>query len=63
MPGVSTHDDDADLRRRAAAFERIRQWGDPVLRTSAREVEHFDDALRRQADDMIRLMQDAIVDI
>jgi peptide deformylase len=52
-------DEDDDGRRRAAAFERIRQWGDPVLRTQARLVEQFDAALRRQADDMIALMDDA----
>ena len=45
--------------RRAAAFARIRQWGDPVLRTPARTVEDFDDALRRQAAEMVALMEDA----
>ena len=31
--------------RRAAALAEIRLWGDPVLRTPAREVERFDGAL------------------
>jgi peptide deformylase len=51
--------EEADRRRRAAAFERILQWGDPVLRTPARTVERFDAALRHQADEMARLMDDA----
>ena len=51
--------DEELARRRAAAFAHIVQWGDPVLRTRAREVEHFDDALRRQAAEMGRLMDDA----
>lgn len=46
-------------RRRAEAFERIRQWGDPVLRTPGREVDGFDAALRRQAGEMIALMEAA----
>ena len=41
---------------REAAFARIRQWGDPVLRERAREVETFDDALAGQVADMMRLM-------
>ncbi len=49
----------ADDARRAAAFARIRQWGDPVLRTPARPVEVFDAALARQAEEMIDLMDAA----
>lgn len=37
----------------------IRVLGDPVLRQPAREVEEFDDALRRLAEDMIETMHDA----
>jgi peptide deformylase len=44
---------------REAAFGRIRQWGDPILRASAREVVRFDEALRRQAAEMIALMEAA----
>jgi peptide deformylase len=51
--------DPAAAARRAAAFERIRQWGDPVLRSRAREVDEFDDALRRQAEEMVRVMEAA----
>jgi len=32
--------------RRAAALARVRKWGDPVLRTGARPIHRFDDALR-----------------
>jgi len=55
---MAATDPDAQ-RRRAEAFDRIRQWGDPVLRTPGREVDVFDAALRRQADEMIALMEDA----
>jgi len=37
----------------------IRMLGDPVLRQPAREVAHFDDALRRLADDMFETMYEA----
>jgi peptide deformylase len=37
----------------------IRLFGDPVLRQRAREVETFDDALRRLADDMLTTMRAA----
>jgi peptide deformylase len=37
----------------------IRTFGDPVLRERAREVEAFDGALARLADDMIETMHDA----
>ncbi len=37
----------------------IRTFGDPVLRERAREVESFDQALSRLADDMIETMQEA----
>ena len=38
---------------------RIRLFGDPVLRQEAREVDTFDDRLRRLADDMLDTMRDA----
>jgi peptide deformylase len=50
---------DDEARRRAAAFARIRQWGDAVLRMQAREVDAFDDVLRRQAAEMLRIMDEA----
>lgn len=40
-------------------FAGIRQWGDPVLTSPARIVERFDDALERQAVQMIEIMDRA----
>jgi peptide deformylase len=45
--------------RRRLALAQIRQYPDPVLRMRANEVESFDDDLRRLAERMIGLMQDA----
>jgi peptide deformylase len=45
--------------RRRLALAQIRQYPDPVLRMRAREVEEFDDDLRRLVERMIGLMQDA----
>ena len=44
---------------RQAALAQVRQYPDPVLRMRAKEVEEFDDDLRRLADRMQRLMEDA----
>lgn len=49
---------EAEARRRLA-LAQIRQYGDPVLRMRAREVEAFDDDLRRLVDRMVSLMHDA----
>lgn len=46
--------------RRAAALAQIRKFGDPVLRTRARPVDRFDDALRDEVARMGTLMNDAI---
>ena len=46
--------------RRAAALARVRKCGDPVLRTRARSVDRFDDALREEVERMSRLMDDAL---
>jgi peptide deformylase len=46
--------------RREAALRHVRRFGDPVLRTKARRVEVFDDALREEIAWMGRLMNDAI---
>ena len=51
-------DPEAEARRQLA-LAQIRQYGDPVLRMEAREVESFDDDLVRLADRMKRLMADA----
>ncbi len=46
--------------RRSAALAHVRKFGDPVLRTKARPVERFDDALRTEVERMGRLMIDSI---
>jgi peptide deformylase len=46
--------------RRAAALAHVRKFGDPVLRTRARPVERFDDALRDEVRRMGELMIDAL---
>jgi peptide deformylase len=48
------------VARRAAALAQIRTFGDPVLRTLARPVERFDDALREEVRRMGSLMIDAV---
>ena len=48
------------LARREAALAHIRQFGDPILRTRAREVDHFDPALREEIQRMGRLMHESI---
>ena len=50
-------DPEAEARRRIA-LGQIRQYPDPVLRMPAREVESFDDDLRRLAERMTNLMRD-----
>jgi peptide deformylase len=51
-------DPEAEARRRLA-LAQIRQYPDPVLRMQAREVEAFDDDLRRLVERMTRLMSEA----
>jgi peptide deformylase len=59
------HDHEAEEReleleaRRLLALARIRQYGDPVLRMKAREVESFDGDLVRLAERMTVLMHEA----
>ena len=48
------------VARRSAALAQIRKYGDPVLRTRAREVEHFDRALQDEVQQMGELMNDAL---
>jgi peptide deformylase len=45
--------------RRRTALAQIRQYPDPALRLQAREVEAFDDDLKRLVERMTRLMADA----
>ena len=47
------------LVRKEIALSQIRQYGDPVLRMRADDVEAFDDELRSLADRMLALMRDA----
>jgi peptide deformylase len=51
-------DPEAEARRQLA-LSQIRQYGDPVLRMQAREVEAFDDDLVRLAGRMKHLMSEA----
>src|SRR5690349_14114872 len=46
--------------RREAALQHVRVYGDPVLRTEARPVDTFDDALRSEVERMGHLMNDAL---
>jgi len=45
--------------RRQLALAQIRQWGDPALRMQAHEIEEIDDDVRRLAERMFGLMEDA----
>jgi peptide deformylase len=47
-------------QRRAAALAHVRKFGDPVLKTRARAVDRFDDALRSEVEQMGALMGDAL---
>ncbi len=56
------HDHEADAEdraRRQLALSQIRQYGDPVLRMRANEVETFDEELVKLTDRMLILMRDA----
>jgi peptide deformylase len=46
--------------RRRAALAHVRKYGDPVLRTKAREVDRFDDELRKEVEHMGALMHDSL---
>jgi peptide deformylase len=46
--------------RRDAALVYVRQFGDPILKTKARPVEVFDQALRSEVERMGSLMDDAL---
>ncbi len=47
-------------RRRAAALAHVRTFGDPVLKSKARPVERFDEALRAEIAHMGALMHDGM---
>jgi peptide deformylase len=46
--------------RRDAALSHVRKFGDPVLKTKARPVKEFDEALRAEIERMSGLMNDAL---
>jgi peptide deformylase len=48
------------LRRREAALEHIRKFGDPVLKSHASEIRSFGPELEREAARMVAIMRDAI---
>lgn len=51
--------DEELLRRRDLAMARIVQYGDPVLRSRASDIDRFDDELRAEAAEMAVVMRDA----
>jgi peptide deformylase len=60
-PEKPRHELDPEARaRRDAALRHVRVYGDPALRSRARPVEVFDDALVDEVQRMGRLMDDAI---
>jgi peptide deformylase len=46
--------------QRAAALAHVRKFGDPALRTRARQVDRFDDALRKEVQRMGEIMDGAL---
>lgn len=46
--------------RRDAALAHVRQFGDPILKTKARQIKVFDEALRSEVERMGSLMDDAL---
>ena len=48
------------LRRRDAALQHIRKFGDPVLKSRASEIRSFGPGLEREAERMVAIMHDAI---
>ena len=48
------------LRRREAALQHIRKFGDPVLKSRASEIRSSGPELAREADRMVAIMHDAI---
>jgi peptide deformylase len=52
--------DPETLARRDAALQQVRVYGDPVLRTEARPVDRFDEALQAEVRRMGMLMHDAM---
>jgi peptide deformylase len=63
---VEAQDDDVEpldpetVRRRDHALRFVRKFGDPVLRTRAREIDRFDEELVAEIERMAAIMHDAI---
>jgi peptide deformylase len=51
---------DVERERREAALAEVRTFGDPVLRSRASEITEFGPQLEREAEQMVRLMRDAM---
>jgi peptide deformylase len=49
----------AELQRRDAALQQVRQWGDPALKATARPIERIDDDLVAEARRLITIMDAA----
>jgi peptide deformylase len=58
-PEETTRQEAEAAARRRAAMQAIRQWGDPVLKARARDVDAFDEPLRKELDVMGQLMNAA----
>ena len=58
-PEESPEVDEEAFRRREEAMSRIVQYGDPVLRSRASEIDRFDPDLELEASEMTELMRDA----
>jgi peptide deformylase len=52
--------DPATRARREAALRHVRVYGDPALRSRARDIDVFDDALAQEVERMGKLMDDAL---
>jgi peptide deformylase len=60
-PRVEVEELDPEVvARRDAALSHVRKFGDPVLKTKARPVKEFDEALRAEIERMSALMNDAL---
>jgi peptide deformylase len=60
LPEAEPQLDPEVVARRDAALAHVRKFGDPVLKTKARPVGHFDDGLRSEIRRMGALMSDAL---
>ena len=60
-PEVEVEELDPEVvAQRDAALSHVRKFGDPILKTKARPVKEFDEALRAEIERMSGLMNDAL---